>query len=263
MADNTYKSNTFKKPEKEKEKKGKKQNPDSEKKSFFAFAKDPRFILAIGFIFIGSSIFLLTSFVSYLFTGKADQSVIEALATDSLIDAGLEADNWLGLWGAIVSHAFIFRWFGIAAFFIPPILFLAGFRLIFKRSLTSLSGAAIFSVFSILWLSLLFGYFTLQNEGVSEWGFLGGGLGYNLAKISDSIFGWGTFLVLILTLLIFIIFYFNVTAINAFQPKEKMMGNAAFVDEEKIDDDPLTPPTTMKKISGLINLRLKKFLILY
>ncbi len=250
MAENTYKSNTFKKPEKEKEKKSKKATPDSEKKFFFEFAKDPRFVLAIGFIFIVSSVFLLISFISYLFTGKADQSVIEALATDSLIEAGLEADNWLGLWGAYVSEKFIFRWFGIAAFFIPPILFLAGFRLAFKRSLTSILNTTIFAIFSILWLSLLFGYITLQSDGVSEWGFLGGGLGYNLAKVSESIFGWGTFLILILTLLIFIIFYFNITAINAFQPKEKMMGNAAFVEEAdntKVDDDPLIPTYTDDK----------------
>ena len=250
MAENTYKSNTFKKPEKEKEKEKKTRKSsanDSEKKPFFAFVRDPRFILAMGFILIISSIFLFTALLSYLFTGKADQSVIEALGSDTLLDAGREADNWLGLWGAIVSHAFIFRWFGIAAFFIPPILFIGGFRLVFKRNIASIVNTTIFSVFSILWLSLLLGYFTLQNEGVSEWGFLGGGLGYNLALVSDSIFGWGTFLVLILTLLIFIIFYFNVTAINAFQPNEKKMGNAAFIEEEKKDDEPLIPTYTDDK----------------
>lgn len=250
MAENTYKSNTFKKPEKEKEKEKKSRKTaasDSEKKPFFSFVKDPRFVLAVGFMLMISSIFLFTALLSYLFTGKADQSVIEALATDTILEAGNETDNWLGLWGAIVSHAFIFRWFGIAAFFIPPILFLGGFRLTFKKSLASIVNTSIFSVFSILWLSLLLGYITLQNEGVSEWGFLGGGLGYNLAKVSDSIFGWGTFLVLILTLLIFIIFYFNVTAINAFQPNEKKLGNAAFEDDEKKEDDPLIPTYTDDK----------------
>lgn len=238
MAENTYKSNTFKKPEKEKKSR---KSTDKDRKPFFSFLNDPRFTLAIGFTLLIGAIFLFISLLSYLFTGKADQSVIEALASDTIIEAGREADNWLGLWGAIVSHAFIFRWFGVAAFFIPPILFQAGFRLIFKRSLASLSGTMMFSIFSILWLSLLFGYITLQNDGVSEWGFLGGGLGYNLAKVSDSIFGWGTFLILILALLIFIIFYFNVTAINAFQPKEKAMGNGAFAEAEAKDDDPLIP----------------------
>jgi S-DNA-T family DNA segregation ATPase FtsK/SpoIIIE len=253
MAENTYKSNTFKKPEKpekEKEKKSKKKDnqPDGDKKSFLQTLKDPRVVLATGFVFIIASLFLFTSFLSYLFTGKADQSVLEALNSETLVDAGLETENWLGLWGAIVSHAFIFRWFGIAAFFIPPIFFLIGFRLAFKRSLTSILNTTLFAVFSILWLSLLFGYITLQSDGISEWGFLGGGLGYNLAKVSESVFGWGTFLILILALLIFIIFYFNVTAINLPAPKGKAMGNAAFVketeQEENIvakDDEPLMP----------------------
>ncbi|MCE2733091.1 MAG: DNA translocase FtsK [Flammeovirgaceae bacterium] len=261
MAENTYKSNTFKKPEKpekEKEKKSKKKDnqQEGEKKSFFQTLKDPRVVLATGFLFIISSLFLFTSLLSYLFTGKADQSVLEALNSETLVDAGLETENWLGLWGAIVSHAFIFRWFGIAAFFIPPIFFLIGFRLVFKRSLTSILNTTLFAVFSILWLSLLFGYITLQSDGISEWGFLGGGLGYNLAKVSESVFGWGTFLILILALLIFIIFYFNVTAINLPVPKGKAMGNAAFVPETEQeenmgakDDDPLMPTYTDEKDS--------------
>lgn len=255
MAENTYKSNTFKKPEKEKDKdkeKKSKKAAATDKKPLFAFLQDPRFKLATGFVLIVSSLFLFASFLSYLFTGKADQSVIEALATDTILESGMETDNWVGLWGAVVSHAFIFRWFGIAAFFIPPIIFIAGFRMVFKRSIASIVNTTIFSIFSILWLSLMFGYITLQSDGVSEWGFLGGGLGYNLALVSESIFGWGTFLVLILTLLIFIIFYFNVTAINAFQPKEKAIGNAAFVEEnegeaDKQGDDKIIPTYTDDK----------------
>lgn len=263
MAENTYKSNTFKKPEKEKEKKSKKAST-TDKKPFFAFLQDPRFKLATGFVLIVSSLFLFVSFVSYLFTGKADQSVIEALASDTILESGMETDNWVGLWGALISHAFIFRWFGIAAFFIPPIIFIAGFRMVFKRSIASIVNTTIFSLFSILWLSLMFGYITLQSDGVSEWGFLGGGLGYNLALVSESIFGWGTFLVLILTLLIFIIFYFNVTAINAFQPKEKAMGNAAFVEAqegegegegEKSGDEKIIPTYTDDKDVWVENLK--------
>ncbi|MFN5554610.1 MAG: DNA translocase FtsK, partial [Chryseotalea sp.] len=98
MAENTYKSNTFKKPEKpekEKEKKSKKKDnqQEGEKKSFFQTLKDPRVVLATGFLFIISSLFLFTSLLSYLFTGKADQSVLEALNSETLVDAGLETEN--------------------------------------------------------------------------------------------------------------------------------------------------------------------------
>jgi DNA segregation ATPase FtsK/SpoIIIE, S-DNA-T family len=226
MAENTYKSNTFKKPEREKKGKGGKS-----KSTFnFGFFKDPRFILTAGFFLIIAALYLFTSFLSYLFTGKADQSVVESLHDSGLLETAHEAENWLGLYGAVTSHYFIFRWFGISAFFIPPLLFLTGFRMVFKRSLLPFLAAFSFSIFAGLWLTLLLGYLTKSISGVSEVSFLAGGLGYELARISDGLFGWGTFMILALSLFAFIIYFFNVTAITAFQVKDpKPMGNDAFV----------------------------------
>lgn len=230
MAENTYKSNTFKKPEKEKKTKGK-----SKSKFNFEFFKDPRFALAIGFFLLITSLYLFTAFISYLFTGKADQSVVEALGDTGVIESGREADNWLGLYGAITSHYVVFKWLGISAFFIPPLFFLLGFRLVFKRYLLPIFSVFIFSVFIGLWLSLLLGYVTHSISGVTEVSFLSGGLGYELARVSDGLFGWGTFLILVLSLFIFIIYFFNVTAINAFQVKDpKPMGNDAFLPDDGI-----------------------------
>ncbi len=258
MAENTYKSNTFKKPEKEKRGKGSK-SPSTVNWAFF---KDPRFILTIGFVLLISSIYLFVAFLSYLFTGKADQSVVEGLGQSGLLELGIEAENWLGLYGAITSHYFIYRWFGISAFLIPPIFFLLGFRLAFKRDLLPLFSVFIFSVFAGLWLSLLFGYLTLSVDGVTEWSFLGGGLGYHLALLSHGLLGWGTFLLLVLSLFIFIIFFFNVTAINAFQPRDpKPMGNdailagensAEYTDEKdkwtsELKNDLVVPPVIFEK----------------
>ena len=181
MAENTFKSNTFKKPEKEKKSK----SPKSKFKLEFSFFKDPRFALAMGFFLLVASLFLFTAFLSYLFTGKADQSVVESWM-NNIVESSQEAENWLGLFGAIISHYLIFKWMGISAFFIPPLLFFLGFRLVFKRDLISLFSAFIFSVFAGLWLSLLLGYITHSLAGVNEVGFLSGGLGYELAKISDG-----------------------------------------------------------------------------
>lgn len=224
MAENTYKSNTFKKPEKEKRSKSSK----SGSRFSLAFLKDPRLHLAVGFFLIITALFLFTAFVSYLFTGKADQSVIEAVGDASLVESGKEAENWLGYAGAFVSHYLLFRWFGISGFFIPPLLFLLGFRLVFKRDLLTFSSAFVFSLFAGLWLSLLLGYITHSIAGATEISFLSGGLGFALAELANSMLGWGTFLFLVLTLFIFIIYFFNVTAINAFQVKDpKPMGNDA------------------------------------
>ncbi len=236
MAENTFKSNSFKKPEKEKK-------PRSKSKSRFSFEffNDPRFSLAVGFFLIVMSLYLFTAFLSYLFTGKADQSVVEALWNTDLIESGKEAENWLGLYGAVTSHYMIFRWLGVSGFFMPPLLFFLGFKLVFKRDLIPLFSAFIFSVFAGLWLTLLLGYITHSLAGVTEISFLSGGLGYELAKISDGLFGWGTFLILVLTLFIFIIYYFNVTAINAFQVRDpKPMGNDALVTNEESQVSPYT-----------------------
>jgi len=230
MAENTYRSNTFKKPEKEKKGKG------AKSKSGFslAFFKDPRFVLAAGFCLMVGAVYLFTAFISYLFTGKADQSVVVALGDSDLFEAGKDVENWLGLGGAWISHFVIFKYLGISAFFIPPLVFLLGFRMVFKRELLPIFSVFIFSLFAGLWLCLLLGYITHNISGVSDVSFLSGGLGYELARISDEMLGWGTFLVLALSLFIFIIYYFNVTAINAFQVKDpKPIGTDAILPEDE------------------------------
>jgi S-DNA-T family DNA segregation ATPase FtsK/SpoIIIE len=238
MAQNTYKSNTFKKPEKEK--KGK-----SSKTSFnLQFIKDPRFKLAVGFFMMVVGVSLFLALFSYLFSWQADESVVQSTLspddTADIIDSGREAQNWLGLYGAISSHFFIKRWFGISAFFIPPLLFLFGFKIVFNRELLRIFSFSIFAIFSGLWSCLLLGYMTMINEGVSDWSFLGGGLGWALAVWSDGMFAWGTFLILILSLFVFIIFYFNVTAIPLFQPKDpKPMGSDAILPDDQEGEDPL------------------------
>jgi S-DNA-T family DNA segregation ATPase FtsK/SpoIIIE len=206
MAKNTYKANTISKPKKAKERK---------KFNFnFNFFKDRRFHLAIGFFLILVSFYMLTAFISYLFTGKADQSVVEAIQETGLKNSGLETENWLGLIGAYTSHYFIFRWFGIAAFFIPALLFMLGFKIVFRKDLLPSFPTYTFSIFWTFWLSLFFGYILLHLDDVSELGFLSGGIGYELAVLFNSIAGWGTLLFLIFTMAVFVIYFFNITTFS-------------------------------------------------
>jgi S-DNA-T family DNA segregation ATPase FtsK/SpoIIIE len=230
MAENTYRSNTFKKPEKER----KSRSSKSQNKFGFAFLKDPRFRLAIGFFLIIVSLYLFVAFVSYLFTGKADQSIILSLQDSGIIESGRETENWLGLYGAFTSHYLIYQWLGVSAFAIPPMLFLLGFRMVFQRELLPIFSVFTFSVFAGLWLSLLLGYVTHSISGVNEVSFLSGGLGYQMARIFSGLFGWGTFLFLVLSLFVFIIYFYNVTSINAFQPRPA-------VAEEELNEDVLIP----------------------
>jgi S-DNA-T family DNA segregation ATPase FtsK/SpoIIIE len=69
------------------------------------------------FFLLTAAFFFMTAFVSYLFTGKADQSVVEAFNTTDIRESGFEIGNWFGLLGALSSHYFIYKWFGLASFF--------------------------------------------------------------------------------------------------------------------------------------------------
>lgn len=202
MAKNTYKSNNFKKAKTEKK----------PIKISFAFLKDRRLHLAFGFFLLVASIYLLTAFISYLFTGKADQSVIQAIRETGVKASGLEIENWLGLIGAYVSHYFIFVWFGISSFFIPPLLFIIGSKVVFRKEVLPTYNTFKFIFFAIFWLSLLLGFITLETNNPT-WSFLSGGIGYELALLFNSLMGWGTYLFLIFALLVFVIYYFNITSI--------------------------------------------------
>ena len=220
MGKNTYKSNTFRGAKSKK----------SGRRQVKLFS-DRRFQLSVGFFLLIGSVYMLTSFLSYLFTGKADQSVVEAVKEVGIFQSGLEAENWLGVYGAMLSHTFIFAWFGIASFLIPPFLFVLGYLVVTKKRLLPLGPMAMFSGFFLFWLTILMGYFLLTAEGDSIWGYVGGGIGYELAVLLDSLIGWGTLLLLIFSLIVFFIYFFNITELIRFGGKKEDALAAEHADE--------------------------------
>jgi len=210
MARNSYKSNTFKTKEK------------SAKRSFsfrFNFLQDRRLQLTIGFFLLGLSLFLLVAFISYIFTGKADQSVVESVQEVGLFQSGLEVDNWMKLYGAVAAHYFIFEWFGIAMFLLPPLLFMFGYRIVFRRSILPLKSSTIFVAFFLIWVSLFLGDVVNSTEEPTALGFLSGGIGFDLAIKINSLVGWGTILILLFSLIVFVIYFFNVTSLLGLKRK--------------------------------------------
>src|SRR5690554_7159711 len=102
----------------------------------------------------------------------------------------------------------------LAAFLFPPMLFMLGFRLAFKKSLMSLSRYGIFTLFFLFWLGLLMGYAVHIADNYNYLGFLSGGFGYELALLADDFLGWGTFILIFGSLIIFVIFFFNIEHLN-------------------------------------------------
>src|SRR5688572_9957515 len=214
--------NEFKKTNEPKEAK-----PKKEKKPFvmpafnlprITFLKDRRVQLLFGFFFLLASLYLTIAFVSYLFTGPADQSIVEALAQSPVKDSGLETENWLGLAGAYVANYLINDWLGLGAFFLIPMIFFWGYKIVFRRTSVSISYINTLCLFSMLWSSLLGGYLVLSSGTVTDFGWLSGGIGYESAIWLESIIGWGSVLLLLFMLLIFVVFFFNITTISIAKP---------------------------------------------
>ncbi len=219
MASESTAKNTFRKKAE-----NTKKAPPKPKGPGFSFGKIEfkQLPLTLGITLISAAIFLFIAFVSYLINGPADQSLVMNNPDQAIRDAARESQNWLGYLGAQASHWLIFRWFGIAAFLLPPFLFLVGFKWTFKFSLISLTRYVVFSLFFTAWLGLLLGYVVILVEGYSYWSFLSGGFGYELAKLSSDFLGMGTFILIIGAFLIFVVFFFGLEQLNWFSPKEEL-----------------------------------------
>lgn len=178
----------------------------------FNVSKDS-FLLAFGIFLLILSVIMLFSFASYLFTGDADQDIVQKTFS-TLKQTDRKASNIMGLLGAKLSHFFIFEWFGLAAFGWIPVLTWAGYRLAFKKDLfrLSLNRFTLASVFYIFWGSIFLGYFThLFSLSAAT---ISGGLGYASNEFLHQTIGWGGILAILLVLVIWLIFFHGYTEID-------------------------------------------------
>ena len=82
-----------------------------------------------GLIFISIAIYIIISFFGYFNTGQADQSLVTNLRVGEIQNTGRTFQNVCGSIGAIISHFFIAKCFGIPSFIIPIFLILCGLKM--------------------------------------------------------------------------------------------------------------------------------------
>ncbi len=126
-------------------------------------------ILGIFLLFV--SFIMAVSFVSYLFTWKQDQSYITETnggwstlfrSADELADEAVElpvVENKLGKLGALLANQFIYEWFGVASFLFTFILFIVGYKFLYRKSLLPVWKTIIYSSTAIIYLSVTLGFF--------------------------------------------------------------------------------------------------------
>jgi DNA segregation ATPase FtsK/SpoIIIE, S-DNA-T family len=252
MAENTYKADSTPIPKKNNKantpSKERNTNEESKEKSFkesssiIAFFKDRRFHLVVGLFTMLFSFALLIAFTSFLFSGRNDQSIVESIWDTTIQESGAEVDNLLGILGATLSYFFIYKWFGLASYLFLPIFFLVGFRIVYQSSPIDLSTLIKTSFYFLLWISTALGYVVLTLDGDLYLAYLSGGVGFDAAQYLNNIIGIGTPFLLIFFLLIFVIYFFNITKIKSFSfesaddAEDLIMSNDSTETKEEIEE---------------------------
>ncbi|WP_373330853.1 FtsK/SpoIIIE family DNA translocase [Salmonirosea aquatica] len=215
MTDKPRRGNTYRTPKKEES------SPKSQQLSFdwAAAASSPKNKLAVGVLLVLVSLLLEAAFLSYIFTGSADQSEVNALGYEPIRDYGANTRNILGAFGAFVSQVFVYRWFGIASLAIPLVPFLAGWRLIFGFDLLHLNRTTKEVIFFTLWISTLMGYVVMMSSSTPTLSFLSGGFGYNVNDILRNLIGYGSIIVILIPLFFFVVYFYDIDPVQQWQAR--------------------------------------------
>jgi len=181
-----------------------------------ASTSNPRNLQMWGWVLVFLSLYMMGAFVWYLFTGAADQSVVDsAFSTRMRVSAG-ETKNVMGFFGLVLSHFFIFRWFGVAALGFPFLLFLIGYKIARKRELLPLQRTTQVTLAYIFWISIFFGFLVLQTSSAQHFSFLCGGIGYEINALLDHYIGWGGLFVILGILGGILVYFHDISSFDEF-----------------------------------------------
>ncbi len=146
--------------------------------------------LIFGSLLLIMGILLFTAFLSYFFTGQADQSILSEFSSRH----------------AWISDMFIYKGFVIASFVFSGLIFLSGIYVLLNIKKGKLWRHWFWGTLIIIWLSILMGFFTKNNA------LLGGAIGYEVNMVLQDYVGKiGTILLLILGLITYLAIRFKMT----------------------------------------------------
>jgi len=198
------------------------------KKPSFKLSNQQKFIFGSFLIIFG--ILLCVAFLSFFFTGQADQSALSEFSSRDI-----KAQNWLSKSGAWLSDLFIRRGFGIASFIFSGLIFLSGIYVLVDIKKTKLIKHWFWGTFIVIWLSVFFGFFAHKYD------ILGGTIGFEINTfLQDFIGKIGTLLLLLFALITYLAIRFKMT----FQSFVALFKSAKkdITDEFSPVDDQVTVP---------------------
>ena len=186
---------------------------------FVGFGKLEMFSFCVGFLIVMAAIFMIVAFISYLFTGEADFSLLEQ-STDPL-NMDHQYKNACGSLGAIIAFFFLNDLFGLASFIIPPYMIILGLRLMRIFKFTLIRKFILFTLL-MLWASVFlaaFGHLFPYFDG--SFIKLGGNHGIHVVKILTQVVGTPGLLVFLVIYAVLYLIYLSAKTIevirNAFR----------------------------------------------
>ncbi len=172
---------------------------------FIGFGKWETFSFCVGLLIGGIALFMLVAFVSYLFTGESDFSLLESHMDP--LNSQLRYKNICGSWGAIVAYFFLNDMFGLASFIMIPYLIILAMRMMRIFKFTLVRKFILFTVL-MLWVSVFlaaFGYLFPFFEG--SFVKLGGNHGIQVVKGLTQVIGTpGLLAVLVITAVLYLVY---------------------------------------------------------
>jgi len=206
----------------------------SKTRGIVSFFKSNQFKFTFGLFLMILSGYMAVAFISYIFSGAADQSKLDLPFMDFL-DPSVQVQNIAGKGGAFLSEQFINLGFGFPSFFFVIVFFVAALNLFGWKGIKFLKTFMFIFVW-MLWLSITLSL-ALTDASGDKFLNVGGMYGFILSSLLSSLLGAiGAYLILLFALFILLIVTFRqfipwLTRLFAKKEKEPIVA-------EQLTDEP-------------------------
>ena len=235
--------NTKAKTSNKKSKKGKKQQaeqPNVFKTWFSEIKKGETVRFIIGLVLMCSAIFLIVSFVSYMFTYEEDGPSFLAIRNAQDFDYK-DIHNTGGILGLKAVDFFMWKGFGFPAIFIPIFMVLLALKLM-KTHIFKITPQFINCAFLMIWSSTLLAFIVPQSA--IDMMHPGGQHGINVCEfLNQYIGGFGIVLALAITMIIYFVYITSKTidvlrkAMHVEKPVQMLADKLKKTTDDDDDDD--------------------------
>ncbi len=211
-----------------KKKKSTKTTKKKSKKLSFQLSKQQKVLLG-SFLFL-FGLALIFSFVSYFFTWQADQSIVGDIANREL-----ESKNWLRVFGAKISHFFIYNGFGVSSIITAFLISLTGVYYILNFNKKQLIRFWFWGMLVMVWISVFFSFFTSISPLIY------GIIGYEINDILQDYLGFiGTVLSMTFLLIVYLVIRLKISPemiVSAFKRTKKDIASDFSSPEDPIEEN--------------------------